>query len=77
MVRWTKGKKRARLFKTETMDDDLDNDDDADGLYSDIGLREECTLVRKLDKTCETVYSSIRNQVLEGSQYGDVRQLCP
>lgn len=75
MVRWTKGKKRARLFKTETMDDNLDNDDDADGLYSDIGLREECSLVRKLDKTCETVYTSIRNQVLEGSQYGDVRPL--
>ena len=75
MVRWTKGKKRARLFKTETIDNDLDNDDDADGLYSDIGLKEECTLVRKLDMTCETVYTSIRNQVLEGSQYGDVRPL--
>jgi len=70
MVRWTRSKKRARLF---------DKEEDANGnsgdLYSEAGLKEESMLVKKLDDNCEKIYKSIRNQALEGSQYGDVRPL--
>ncbi|KAL7539214.1 hypothetical protein ACHAXR_010882 [Thalassiosira sp. AJA248-18] len=72
MVRWTRSKKRARLFNKE------DDDGDANGngsLYSDAGLKEESMLVKNLDNNCEKMYKSIRNQALEGSQYGDVRPL--
>ncbi|KAL3808350.1 hypothetical protein ACHAXA_007634 [Cyclostephanos tholiformis] len=72
MVRWTRGKKRARLFDRELDDDDEGN---ADGLYNDAGLKEESMLVKKLDEDCERMYKSIRNHALEGSQYGDVRPL--
>ncbi len=72
MVRWTRGKKRARLFDRELDDDD---EGDARGLYNDAGLKEESTQVKKLDEDCEGIYKSIRNQALEGSQYGDVRPL--
>ena len=72
MVRWTRGKKRARLFDREMEDDD---DGNAGGLYNDAVLKEESVLVKKLDETCETIHESVRNLSLEGSQYGDVRPL--
>ena len=72
MVRWTRGKKRARLFDRELEDDD---DGNAGGLYNDVGLKEESMLVKKLDETCETIHESVQNLSLEGSQYGDVRPL--
>ena len=69
MVRWTRGKKRARLF-----DKDDDDDDDFGGdAYA--GLQEDASLVKQLDDDCERIYKTIRNQALEGSQYGDVRPL--
>ena len=70
MIRWTRSKKRARLF---------DKEDDAEGssgsLYNEAWLKEESLLVKTLDDTCEKLYASIKNQALEGSQYGDVRPL--
>mmetsp|Transcript_21359 Transcript_21359/g.46381 ORF Transcript_21359/g.46381 Transcript_21359/m.46381 type:complete len:578 (-) Transcript_21359:683-2416(-) len=71
MVRWTRSKKRARLFNKEE-DGDVE---DAGNLYSEAGLKEDSLLVKKLDDSCERIYKSIRNQALEGSQYGDVRPL--
>ena len=67
MVRWTRGKKRARLFHT-------DNDDDFSGdVY--LSLKDDSLLVKELDQQCEKIYNTIRSQALEGSQYGDVRPL--
>ena len=72
MVRWTRSKKRARLFDKE--DDDGD-DNGGSSLYTNATLKEESNLVKELDNNCEKIYKSIRNQALEGSQYGDVRPL--
>eukprot|EP00984_Skeletonema_dohrnii_P002367 scaffold821_cov123-Skeletonema_dohrnii-CCMP3373.AAC.7 len=72
MIRWTRSKKRARLF-------DKDADDDADdtfgSMYHGDNLKQDSVLVKDLDDDCERIYTSIRNQALEGSQYGDVRPL--
>eukprot|EP00985_Skeletonema_marinoi_P012842 scaffold6275_cov121-Skeletonema_marinoi.AAC.4 len=72
MIRWTRSKKRARLF-------DKDADDDADeafgSMYHGDNLKQDSVLVKDLDDNCEKIYTSIRNQALEGSQYGDVRPL--
>lgn len=70
MVRWTRSKKRARLFDREEEDAG-----DAGGLYNEESLKAEAALVKKLDGDCEKIYKSIRNSALEGSQYGDVRPL--
>ena len=70
MVRWTRGKKRARLFNKED-----EEDDDAGSLYCNAGLKEDALIVKNLDDSCENMYKSIRNHALEGSQYGDVRPL--
>jgi U4/U6 small nuclear ribonucleoprotein PRP4 len=67
MVRWTRGKKRARLFNQD------DDDDFAGEAY--IGLKDDALLVKELDDNCEKIYKTVRNQALEGSQYGDVRPL--
>mmetsp|Transcript_15244 Transcript_15244/g.27659 ORF Transcript_15244/g.27659 Transcript_15244/m.27659 type:complete len:580 (-) Transcript_15244:157-1896(-) len=72
MVRWTRSKKRARLFN---IDKEEDGDDSTGSLYNEASLKEESSLVKKLDDNCEKIYKSIRNQALEGSQYGDVRPL--
>lgn len=72
MVRWTRSKKRARLFDRE---DEDDTPGGARRLYSNAGLKEDSMLVKSLDDTCEKVYECIRNKALEGSQYGDVRPL--
>lgn len=70
MVRWTRSKKRARLFDKEEVEDDSGGN-----LYNEAGLKEESLLVKNVDDNCEKIYKSIRNQALEGSQYGDVRPL--
>lgn len=67
MVRWTRGKKRARLFNKD--------DDDDFGSDAYLNLKEDALLVKDLDDQCEKIYKTIRNQALEGSQYGDVRPL--
>jgi U4/U6 small nuclear ribonucleoprotein PRP4 len=67
MVRWTRGKKRARLFNKD--------DDDDFGSDAYLSLKEDAFLVKDLDDQCEKIYKTIRNQALEGSQYGDVRPL--
>lgn len=72
MVRWTRSKKRARLFDKEDEDGD---DHGGSSLYTNATLKEESNLVKELDNNCEKIYKSIRNQALEGSQYGDVRPL--
>ncbi|KAL9180116.1 LOW QUALITY PROTEIN: hypothetical protein ACHAXT_008086 [Thalassiosira profunda] len=72
MVRWTRSKKRARLFDKEEDENEADN---AGSLYCDEGLKEEAALMKDLDDNCEKIYKSVRNQALEGSQYGDVRPL--
>jgi len=71
MIRWTRGKKRARLFDKE----DEGDANNTGSLYCDEGLKEDSLVVKELDNTCETMYKSIRNHALEGSQYGDVRPL--
>ena len=71
MIRWTRGKKRARLFDKE----DEGDANNTGSLYCDEGLKEDSSVVKELDNTCETMYKSIRNHALEGSQYGDVRPL--
>lgn len=70
MIRWTRSKKRARLF-------DRDDDDDYSfgDMFKDDSLKQDALLAKELDDNCEKIYSSIRNQALEGSQYGDVRPL--
>eukprot|EP00581_Thalassiosira_minuscula_P012321 CAMPEP_0183719338 /NCGR_PEP_ID=MMETSP0737-20130205/12326_1 /TAXON_ID=385413 /ORGANISM="Thalassiosira miniscula, Strain CCMP1093" /LENGTH=581 /DNA_ID=CAMNT_0025949055 /DNA_START=39 /DNA_END=1784 /DNA_ORIENTATION=- len=70
MVRWTRIKKRARLFNKEE-----EEDINSESLYNEADLKEESALVKDLDNNCEKIYKSIRNQALEGSQYGDVRPL--
>ncbi|KAL7550251.1 hypothetical protein ACHAWF_013494 [Thalassiosira exigua] len=71
MVRWTRSKKRARLFDKEDEEGDDANGDAS--FYDDAGLKEEAVLVKRLDDACEKTYKSIREHALEGSQYGDVR----
>jgi U4/U6 small nuclear ribonucleoprotein PRP4 len=69
MVRWTRGKKRARLF---------DKDDEEEDEYSGtafLSLKDDSFMVKELDDKCEKIYKTIRNHALEGSQYGDVRPL--
>lgn len=73
MVRWTRSKKRARLFDKDADDDDAD--DTFGNMYHGDNLKQDSLLVKDLDNDCEKIYSSIRNQALEGSQYGDVRPL--
>ena len=73
MVRWTRVKKRARLFNQVEEDDD--DDDKEESKYWDDTLKNDSQLVKYLDDSCEKLYGSIRNQALEGSQYGDVRPL--
>jgi len=72
MVRWTRSKKRARLFDK---DDDDEAHDTFGNMYHADNLKQDSLLVKDLDDNCEKIYSSIRNQALEGSQYGDVRPL--
>ncbi len=72
MVRWTRSKKRARLFDK---DDDDDADDTFGSMYHGDSLKQDSLLVKDLDDNCEKIYSTIRNQALEGSQYGDARPL--
>jgi len=77
MIRWTRGKKRARLFDR---DDDEEDEDDADdngttNLYGEAYLKEESALAKALDDACDGIHRSIRDHALEGSQYGDVRPL--
>ena len=67
MVRWTREKKRARLF------DNVEDDEFASTAYA--GLKDDALALKALDDNCETIYKTIRNQALEGSQYGDVRPL--
>jgi len=67
MVRFTREKKRARLFHRE------EEDDFAAEVYA--GLKDDALLVKTLDENCEKIYKTIRNHALEGSQYGDVRPL--
>ncbi|KAL7519069.1 hypothetical protein ACHAWX_003867 [Stephanocyclus meneghinianus] len=69
MVRWTRGKKRARLFNK----DDEEEDDYSGQTY--LSLKDDSLLVKELDEKCEKVYKTVRTQALEGSQYGDVRPL--
>ena len=69
MIRWTRSKKRARLFDK----DDHDADDSFGDMYNDEQLQQDSLLVKDLDQKCEQIHSS--NQALEGSQYGDVRPL--
>jgi len=71
MVRWTRSKKRARLFNKEENGDV----EGAGSLYCEADLKEDSLLVKKLDDSCEEIYKTVRNQALEGSQYGDVRPL--
>lgn len=71
MVRWTRQKKRARLFDK----DDDDADENFGDMYNEDNLKQDAVLVKDLDNNCEKIYSSIRSQALEGSQYGDVRPL--
>lgn len=73
MIRWTRSKKRARLFNKE--DEEDENNTNTSRLYSDTSLKEDALIVKNLDDDCEKMYKSIRNHALEGSQYGDVRPL--
>jgi len=68
MVRWTRQKKRARLFHQV-------EDEDEDGMFGDESIKADSEMVKCLDETCEKSYETIRSQALEGSQYGDVRPL--
>ncbi len=75
MVRYTRNKKRARLFNR---DDDDDNDLDiggCHGLYTEPTLKGDAKVVKSLDETCEQIYPTLRKLELQGSQYGDVRPL--
>ncbi|KAL3762680.1 hypothetical protein ACHAWU_001625 [Discostella pseudostelligera] len=68
MIRWTRSKKRARLFNRD--DDDNEHDDaSGGGLYTESTLKEDAKL------TCEQIFKQLRSHGLEGSQYGDVRPL--
>jgi U4/U6 small nuclear ribonucleoprotein PRP4 len=58
MVRWTRGKKRSRLFNQE------DEDDFGGKAY--VGLKSEALLVKELDSDCEKIYKTVRNLALEG-----------
>lgn len=73
MVRWTRMKKRARLFDRE--EEEEEGAGGEGGLYGDAGLRDDALLARGLDDACGKAYGAIANQALEGSQYGDVRPL--
>ncbi len=81
MVRYTRNKKRARLFNRDDDDDDDDNNvvDTIGGchglLYTEPTLKGDAKVVKTLDETCEQVYQTIRKLELQGSQYGDVRPL--
>jgi U4/U6 small nuclear ribonucleoprotein PRP4 len=71
MVRWTRSKKRARLFNRDGDEDDAEYS--ACESYGEI--KGDSSLVKQLDDSCEKIYKTIRNLALEGSQYGDVRPL--
>ena len=79
MVRYTRTKKRARLFDRDDDDDDDDDNDNNDeaggGLYTESTLKEDAKVVKSLDDTCEQLYQTLRKHELQGSQYGDVRPL--
>jgi U4/U6 small nuclear ribonucleoprotein PRP4 len=77
MIRWTRSKKRARLFNRDEDDDDAEasGGGGGGGLYTESTLKDDAKLVKSLDETCEQIYKQLRNHGLEGSQYGDVRPL--
>ena len=73
MIRYTRTKKRARLF--DKQEDENENETAANSLYNSSELKADEALVKGIDDHAEELYTKIKRHVLEGSQYGDVRPL--